>query len=166
MGSQGYSRDGAARLLEEVPMAEPRSPRFAFIKASWHADVVDNALEGFRKEIGSAEVDVFDVPGALEIPLLARDLAETGRYAAVVCCAFVVDGGIYHHEFVSSSVLDGMMRAQMDSGIPVLSVVLTPHNFQETEAHREFFQKHFVMKGQEAARAAQGIVSTRAELGK
>ena len=142
-------------------MAEPR---FAFVKASWHADVVDNALDGFRKEIGSAEVDVFAVPGAFELPLVARDLAETGRYAAVVCCAFVVNGGIYHHEFVSSTVLDGMMRAQLDTGVPVLSVVLTPHNFQETEAHLEFFQKHFVMKGQEAARAAQGILRTRSEI--
>jgi len=108
--------------------------RYAFIKASWHSDIVDQSLVGFR-EVISAQVDVFNVPGAFEIPLLARQLAQSGDYTAVIGAAFVVDGGIYRHEFVSSAVVDGLMRAQMDAGVPVLSVVLTPHNFQETEAH-------------------------------
>jgi 6,7-dimethyl-8-ribityllumazine synthase len=137
--------------------------RYAFIKSSWHADIVDRALEGFRSEIGdAAEVAVFDVPGAFEIPLLARDLAATGRFDAVVGAAFVVDGGIYRHEFVASTVLNGMMRAQLDTNVPVLSVVLTPHNFQETDAHRAFFRAHFVKKGEEAARAARAIGEVRA----
>ena len=138
--------------------------RYAFVKANWHSDIVDRALEGFRLEIGSAEIEVFDVPGAFEIPLLARDLAATRRYDAVIGAAFVVDGGIYRHDFVAGTVLDGMMRAQMDADVPVLSVVLTPHHFQETEAHREFFRSHFVRKGEEAARAARKIGEVRAAL--
>lgn len=134
---------------------------YAFIKANWHADIVNQALEGFRDHIGDAEVSVFDVPGAFEIPLLARDLAATGRFAAVVGAAFVVDGGIYRHDFVASTVLDGLMRAQLDADVPVLSIVLTPHNFQETEAHRDFFRAHFVRKGEEAARAARAIGEVR-----
>jgi 6,7-dimethyl-8-ribityllumazine synthase len=136
--------------------------RYAFIKANWHADIVDRALEGFREGIGNqAEVEVFDVPGAFEIPLLARDLARTGRFDAVVGAAFVVDGGIYRHDFVAATVVEGLMRAQMDSDVPVLSVVLTPHNYQETEAHTAFFRDHFVVKGREAASAALAIVRTR-----
>lgn len=135
--------------------------RYAFVKANWHSDIVDQALEGFRGEIHGADVEVFDVPGAFEIPLLARDLAATGRFDAVIGAAFVVDGGIYRHDFVASTVLDGMMRAQMDSDVPVLSVVLTPHQFQETDAHRAFFRDHFVQKGQEAARAARAIGEVR-----
>jgi 6,7-dimethyl-8-ribityllumazine synthase len=138
--------------------------RYAFIKANWHSDIVDRALEGFREGIGDAPVEVFDVPGAFEIPLLARDLAATGRFDAVIGAAFVVDGGIYRHDFVASTVLDGMMRAQLDADVPVLSVVLTPHQFQETDAHREFFRTHFVRKGQEAARAAQRITELRSSL--
>jgi 6,7-dimethyl-8-ribityllumazine synthase len=138
--------------------------RYAFIKANWHSDIVDRALEGFREGIGDAEVDVFDVPGAFEIPLLARDLAATGRFDAVIGAAFVVDGGIYRHEFVASTVLDGMMRAQLDADVPVLSVVLTPHQFQETDAHREFFRAHFVQKGGEAARAARAIGEVRSAI--
>ena len=138
--------------------------RYAFIKASWHPDIVNQALAGFQKEVGVDCVEVFDVPGAFEIPLLARDLAQSGRYAAVVGAAFVVDGGIYRHEFVAATVLDGLMRAQLDASVPVLSVVLTPHNYQETEVHREFFRKHFVEKGQEAGRAARAITQTRQKL--
>ena len=138
--------------------------RYAFIKANWHAEIVDQALEGFRGELGGAQVDVFDVPGAFEIPLLARDLAATGRYDAVVGAAFVVDGGIYRHDFVASTVLDGMMRAQMDADVPVLSIVLTPHHFQETDAHRDFFRAHFVQKGEEAARAAKAIADVRTSI--
>jgi 6,7-dimethyl-8-ribityllumazine synthase len=138
--------------------------RYAFIKANWHSDIVDQALVGFRNQIGDAEVEVFDVPGAFEIPLLARDLAATGRFAAVAAAALVVDGGIYRHDFVASTVLEGMMRAQMDADIPVLSIVLTPHHFQETEAHIQFFRAHFVEKGEEAARAARAIGELREEI--
>ena len=96
--------------------------RYAFVKANWHADIVSRALDGFCEIIPSDQVDVFDVPGAFELPLMARDLAATGRYAAVAAAAFVVDGGIYRHDFVAQAVVDGLMRAGLESGVPVLSV--------------------------------------------
>ena len=138
--------------------------RFAFIKASWHPDIVDRALDGFREIIPAEQIDVFDVPGAFEMPLLARDLAASGRYQAIAAAAFVVDGGIYRHEFVAQAVVDGLMRAGMDTGVPVLSVSLTPHHYQETEHHTAIFREHFVKKGREAANAALMIVKTRASL--
>ncbi|WP_299301305.1 6,7-dimethyl-8-ribityllumazine synthase [uncultured Litoreibacter sp.] len=138
--------------------------RYAFIKANWHAEIVDQALAGFSELIDPAQTDVFDVPGAFEMPLLARDLAETGDYAAVACAALVVDGGIYRHDFVASAVVDGLMRAGLDSGVPVLSVSLTPHHFQETEHHMGIYKAHFVEKGREAARAALMIGETRTKL--
>lgn len=140
------------------------STRYAFIKANWHADIVDQALAGFCEVIPAAQVDVFDVPGAFEMPLLARDLAESGRYAAVAAAALVVDGGIYRHDFVAQAVVDGLMRAGLDSGVPVLSVSLTPHHFQETDHHKAIYRDHFVEKGREAARAALMIGQTRAGL--
>ncbi len=138
--------------------------RFAFIKAQWHADIVDRALEGFCEVIPEAQVDVFDLPGAFEMPLLAKDLAETGKYGAIACAAFVVDGGIYRHDFVAQSVVDGLMRVGLDTGVPVLSVSLTPHQYQETDHHNEIYRAHFVEKGREAARAALGVLKTRASL--
>ncbi|WP_299825187.1 6,7-dimethyl-8-ribityllumazine synthase [uncultured Roseobacter sp.] len=138
--------------------------RFAFVKAQWHADIVDRAYDGFTQTIPPAQVDVFDVPGAFEMPLMARDLALTGTYAAVVCAAFVVDGGIYRHDFVAQSVVDGLMRVGLDTGVPVLSVSLTPHQYQETAHHTAIYRAHFVTKGAEAAAAAQGILKAREAL--
>jgi len=135
--------------------------RYAFVKANWHSDIVDRALDGFCELIPAEQIDVFDVPGAFEMPLLSRDLAATGRYAAVIAAAFVVDGGIYRHEFVAQAVVDGLMRAGMDTGVPVLSVSLTPHQYRETEHHTQIYRTHFVEKGREAARAALMIGKAR-----
>ena len=135
--------------------------RYAFVKANWHADIVDQALVGFLELIPAEQVDIFDVPGAFELPLMARDLAASGRYGAVACAAFVVDGGIYRHDFVAQAVVDGLMRAGLDTGIPVLSVSLTPHHYQETDHHNAIYQTHFVEKGRDAARAALAISGVR-----
>lgn len=138
--------------------------RYAFIKAGWHADIVDQALKGFLQRIPNDQVDVFDVPGAFEMPLLARDLAKSGRYGAVVAAAFVVDGGIYRHDFVAQAVVNGLMQAGLETGIPVLSVSLTPHQYHDTDHHRAIFRDHFVIKGEEAADAALKLTRTRAAL--
>lgn len=138
--------------------------RFAFIKAGWHGDIVDQALAGFLELIPQDRVDVFEVPGAFEMPLLARDLARTGKYAAVAAAALVVDGGIYRHDFVAQAVVSGLMQAGLDSDVPVLSVSLTPHHYQETAHHDRIYRDHFVTKGREAAEAALKITETRKAL--
>lgn len=138
--------------------------RYAFIKANWHASIVERALVGFCEIIPASDVDVFDVPGAFEMPLLAKTLAESGKYGAVAAAALVVDGGIYRHEFVAQAVVQGLMQAGLDTGVPILSVSLTPHQFQETPHHIEIYQNHFVEKGREAANAALMIGKTRSLL--
>ena len=100
------------------------------------------------------------MPGAFELPLMAQKLARSGRYDAIACAALVVDGGIYRHDFVAQAVVDGLMRVGLDTGIPVLSVSLTPHQFQDTAHHRAVYAEHFVEKGREAAHAALGIIDT------
>jgi len=138
-----------------------KSPRIAFIKAGWHAEIVDRALDGFLAELNTtypdAKVDVLDVPGAYEMPLLAQTLAMTGRYDVIAAAAFIVDGGIYRHEFVAQAVVSGLMDVQLKTGVPVLSISLTPHAFQESETHFGLFKDHFVRKGGEAARAAVSV---------
>ena len=148
---------------------KPERNRIAVIRGRWHADIVDNCVNAFVdtwSALGgnAAEVDIIDVPGALEIPLHAQTLIQTGKYAAVLGVAFVVDGGIYRHDFVASAVLNAIMRVQLDTGTPVLSAVLTPHHFQESEAHINFFKDHFVIKGEEAARACKAILAERASV--
>ena len=138
-----------------------QNPKFAFIKARWHADIVDRALEGFLEVIPAAQVDVFDVPGAFEMPLMAKKLAQTGRYDSIACAAFVVDGGIYRHDFVAQAVVDGLMRVGLETEVPILSVSLTPHQYQETAHHNAIYLDHFVLKGREAAQAALGLLEAR-----
>ena len=73
----------------------------------------------------------------------------------------MVDGGIYRHDFVAQSVVDGLMRVGLDTDVPVLSVSLTPHHYQETEHHNAIYKAHFVEKGREAAVASLSIIEAR-----
>ena len=132
--------------------------KIAYIQAGWHKPVVEQAFASFSEECSAAGITnplikLFEVPGSLEIPLQAKLLANSGEYAVIVAAGLIVDGGIYRHDFVASSVIDAMMQVQLASEVPILSVVLTPHHFQETEAHESFFADHFRIKGKEAARA-------------
>ena len=136
--------------------------KIAFVKARWHAEIVDQALVGFEADMDSVDATVqittFDVPGAFEMPLLAKKLGASGDYDAVVCAALVVDGGIYRHDFVAAAVVNGLMEAQMSTGVPTFSVSLTPHHFQPTEEHIGFYTDHFVKKGAEAAQAVRATL--------
>ena len=135
-------------------------PRIAFIQSCWHRDIVDELRDAFLAEQGridSRAVDLIEVPGAFEIPLRAKLEALSGTYAAVVAAGLVVDGGIYRHEFVATAVIDGLMKVQLETGVPVFSGVLTPHDFM-SEGRQAFFREHFVIKGQEAAAACLGIL--------
>lgn len=142
----------------------------AYIEASWHDDILLAGRKAFLAELAKAgrpesSVEVLRVPGSYEIPLVAKRLAGTGRFRAIVAAGFVVDGGIYRHEFVAHAVIDGLMRVQLDTGVPVLSMVLTPQNFHEHDAHRDFFMQHFVVKGAEAARACLRTIELHERLG-
>jgi len=124
----------------------------------WHADIVHQGRDAFlaemaRQGVARDSIDVIEVPGAFEIPLHAQRLARGGRHLAIVACGLVVDGGIYRHEFVADAVISGLMRVQLDTGVPVLSAVLTPQSFHGHAEHQRFFAEHFVLKGTEAARA-------------
>src|SRR5271165_6884950 len=78
---------------------------------------------------------------------------------AIVAAGFVVNGGIYRHEFVAEAVISALMRVQLDTKVPVISAVLTPQNFHEHDEHKKFFYDHFVVKGAEAAVACAATVN-------
>ena len=146
-----------------------QSGRIAFIQSSWHKEIVDQCRIAFLDEIAlhgivASQVDLFEVPGAFEIPLHAQLLAKTGRYRGIVAAGFVVDGGIYRHEFVAGAVIDALMRVQLDTEVPVFSAVLTPQQFHEHEDHRRFFESHFLIKGAEVARACAQTLEALARL--
>jgi 6,7-dimethyl-8-ribityllumazine synthase len=143
--------------------------RVAFVQSSWHESLVERCRVSFVRELAELgipehQVEVFRVPGAFEIPLLAKRAMRSGRYDAVVAAALVIDGGIYRHEFVAETVLGALMRAQMDVDVPLISTVLTPHHFHEHATHMEFFNQHLAQKGEEAARACIGALAALDEL--
>ncbi len=144
--------------------------RIAIIEAGWHKDIVGRGRDSLLAELAQLgvshdNVDVFSVPGAFEIPLHAKRLARTGRYAAIVGCGFVVDGGIYRHEFVAAAVINALMQVQLDTDVPVLSMVLTPQHFHDHAEHQRFFEDHFVVKGREAAQACVRVIEALALIG-
>jgi len=136
------------------------SLRVAVISSAWHRDIVLRSVDAIRSELSrtsepDAKLDHFEVPGAFEIPLHAKRLATSGSYDAIIACGLVVNGGIYRHDFVAATVIDGLMRVQLDTNVPVFSAVLTPRDFHEHEEHRRFFADHFIKKGTEVAEACR-----------
>src|SRR5437763_3011519 len=130
------------------------SKKIAYVQAAWHTEITDRCKDAFVAELAKhgydkSAVEFFSAPGSLEIPLMAKKLAQTGRYLAVCCSGLVVDGGIYRHEFVAQAVLHGIVNVSTETGVPVLSAVLTPQQFHEHEAHTEFFKQHMFLKGKE-----------------
>lgn len=141
--------------------------RLGVIVSSWHEDLVAVCKDSLYAELGALGVDVvrgvtlIEAPGALEFPLMAQAMAETGEYAAIAVIALVVDGGIYRHEFVAQAVIDGIVRVSLDTKVPVLSALLTPQTFNEKdEKDIAFFRNHLVIKGTELAYAAVRTVET------
>lgn len=144
------------KLTDEPRFSKPQ--RIAFVQSCWHREVVEQCRIAFLDEIETrglnrGQVDLFEVPGAFEIPLHVQLLARTGRYTGIVAAGLVVDGGIYRHEFVSDTVIKALMEVQLKTQIPVFSAVLTPQQFHETAAHLDFFRRHFATKGIEVAEA-------------
>lgn len=140
-----------------------KNKKIALVKAAWHQDIVDQCQKGFLSELNDDfEVEVIEVPGCLEMPLMCQKLAETNDYVAICCAGFVTDGGIYKHEFVAHGILQGFINVQLKTGVPVLSAVLTPkETFAEDGSNptqHKFFFDHMVTKGEELADACMAMV--------
>ena len=147
-------------IADPTPPQHPRfakPQRVAFVQSSWHRDVVGEARIAFLTEIEARhiprdKVDIFEVPGSFEIPLHVQLLAKTRRYTAIVAAGLVIDGGVYD-EFIADTVIRALMDVQLRTEVPVFSAVLTTRQFHETQAHVEFFRRHFATKGAEVAAA-------------
>ncbi len=142
------------------------SYRVAFIQSCWHKDIVDQFQLAFRSQLLTLEneqvdIDIFEAPGVVEIPLLAARCAASSKYEVIVVAGLVVDHGIYRHEFVAQTVLDATMKVQMDSNLPIIYGILTPQDFL-SDGREEFFFQHFSIKGREAAVACQKTMANLA----
>jgi 6,7-dimethyl-8-ribityllumazine synthase len=132
--------------------------KVALLQAAWHQDIVEQCTNAFISNLPQdIEVEVIQVPGSLEMPLMCKKLAETKTYDVICCAGLVTDGGLYRHDFVAHAILQGFINVQLQTDVPVLSAVLTPQEpFAEDGSNPEqhdFFFKHMSVKGKELASA-------------
>jgi 6,7-dimethyl-8-ribityllumazine synthase len=137
--------------------------KIAFIQSCWHKDIVDQFRFSFIKQIDEllqkqVEIDCFEAPGVVEIPLLTKLCAKKYCYDAIVVAGLIVDHGVYRHEFVAQSVMDTIMRLQMEMELPVIYGILTAKDFL-SEGREAFYKDHFTVKGSEAANACAKTIS-------
>jgi 6,7-dimethyl-8-ribityllumazine synthase len=158
--------DSAPTDAARIRFARPH--RIALIQSSHHRDVVEAFRQAFVAEvaihgIAAANVGVFEVPGAYEIPLHAQLLAKTGRFTAIVASALVIDSGAYRHANVANTVVDALMRVQLQTETPVFSAVLTP--LHDAVAESELYRQSYALKGVEVAQACLRTLSSLDFLG-
>jgi 6,7-dimethyl-8-ribityllumazine synthase len=134
--------------------------RFGIVVARYNHDVTEQLLDGAERtlrEHGAADehITVVWVPGAFEVPLVARQMAHTRHVDAVICLGAVIRGETPHFEYVAGECARGIMRVALDTEIPVIFGVLTTDDLAQAQARVGGTAGH---KGEEAARAAIEMV--------
>jgi 6,7-dimethyl-8-ribityllumazine synthase len=113
------------------------SARYAIAAGRFYEDLAERLIAGAQRgfrEAGAGEADVFDVPGAYELPLAALYLVETGRYAGVACLGAVIRGETSHYDHVCAEAARGIQDVQLRTGIPCAFGVLTVENMDQALA--------------------------------
>jgi len=136
----------------EAPLPDARAMRVAIVVSRFNEDITmrlrDGAVEALTVAGAAAEaIEIFEVPGAFEIPWAARAAASTGRFEAVVCLGCVIRGETYHFELVCNESAAGVSRVALDHETPVANAILTVENEAQAWARAED-------KGRDAARVA------------
>jgi len=114
----------------------PPAGRFAIVAGRFNALVTQSLLDGckdafVRHGVSAEQLDIAWVPGSFEIPLVARKFAASGRYAAVVCLGCVIRGETAHFDHVAGQAASGVMRAALDTDVPVIFGILTTDSVEQ-----------------------------------
>jgi len=136
--------------------------RLAIVVARFNAHVTGPLFDGCREELGGRGLDLdtltsIEVPGCFELPLVAKQLAASGRFDAIICIGAVIRGDTPHFDYVSSGTASGIQRAALDTGVPVIFGVLTTDNEEQAIDRIGGSAGH---KGREAALTAIEMVHT------
>jgi 6,7-dimethyl-8-ribityllumazine synthase len=140
------------------------APRHAICVARFYDELADRLLRGARAalaEAGADEPDVFDVPGAFELPMAAKLAAESGRYDGVVCLGAVIRGETDHYEYVCSETARGIQDVQLATGVPCSFGVLTVDTMEQALARTGEGKRD---TGRHAAEAVLALQVVRARL--
>jgi 6,7-dimethyl-8-ribityllumazine synthase len=137
---------------------------FAITVACFYEELAEKLLDGARSafaEHGHHDVEVFEVPGAFELPLAASYAAASGRFAGVACLGAVIRGETDHYDYVCAEVARGVMRVQLDTGVPCTFGVLTCATMEQALARAGGDKRD---QGRHAAEAAIRLAALREEL--
>jgi 6,7-dimethyl-8-ribityllumazine synthase len=130
--------------------------RFGIAVARFNRDITGRLLDGCAAALAEhgardADVSVWWVPGAFELPVLAKRLADSGRVDAVICLGAVIRGDTAHFEYVAGGATQGLVQAAVDTGVPVIFGVLTVDTRDQALERLGGKEGH---KGEEAALTA------------
>jgi 6,7-dimethyl-8-ribityllumazine synthase len=142
-----------------------RETRVALCVARFYRELADKLESGAREalaEAGVDDVDRFDVPGAFELPLVAKFAAASGRYEAVVCLGAVVRGETDHYEYVCGEAARGIQDVQLETGVPCGFGVLTVDTMEQAVARVAGGSKRDT--GRHAAEAALAALAVKRQL--
>ena len=141
--------------------------RFALVVGRWNSFVVEHLLEGAidtlrRHGVDDKQITIVRAPGAFEIPLVCKKVAEAGNVDAIIALGAVIRGGTPHFEYVAGECTKGLAQVTMDHGIPVSFGVLTVDTIEQAVERSGTKAGN---KGEEAAMSALEMVSLLAKIG-
>jgi 6,7-dimethyl-8-ribityllumazine synthase len=137
---------------------------FAIVLARFYEDLAERLLAGANAafaQAGHLEVEVFEVPGAFELPLAASYAARSGRFGGVACLGAVIRGETDHYDFVCAETARGVMRVQLDTGVPCAFGVLTCETMEQALARAGGGKRD---QGRHAAEAVISMAALRTRL--
>ena len=136
---------------------------YAIAVGRFYEDLAEKLVAGARKvfEESGGRVEVYDVPGAFELPLAAKYLARSGRYAGVACLGAVIRGETDHYDYVCAETASGIARVSLDTGVPCAFGVLTVDTMEQALARAGGGKRH---QGEDAAHAVVRMAAMRREL--
>ncbi|MFC2022817.1 6,7-dimethyl-8-ribityllumazine synthase [Chloroflexota bacterium] len=110
--------------------------KFGLVVSRFNEFITNRLLEGaqdalLRHGVGAEDMDIAWVPGSFEVPLIARKMAATGKYDAIICLAAVIRGGTPHFEYVASQITRDISRVSLEAGLPVMFGVITADTLEE-----------------------------------
>src|SRR3954470_20309097 len=137
---------------------------FAIAVGRFYQELAERLVDGAQRafaEGGAGEADVYDVPGAFELPLAAQYLAQTGRYDGVACLGAVIRGESDHYDYVCAAAARGIQDVQLRTGVPCSFGVLTVENMDQALARTGGGKRD---QGAHAAEAVMALAAMRADL--
>ncbi len=131
--------------------------KFGLVVSRFNEFITKKLLEGaqdalLRHGVGEEDIEVAWVPGSFEIPLIAKKLAQTKRYDAVICLGAVVRGGTPHFEYIAAEVSKGIAKVGLETGLPVIYGVITADTLEQA------IERAGAKEGNEGFRAAASAI--------